>query len=185
MIIILNGPTDSGKTTAAKLIGKMFPSSFHYKLSKPLTSAVASIYGLTGEDVKELEENKDDPSDLLYGLSYRNAQIDLYNHLVKVQSHTILAHLAIRRLKEFTVRVYKHTIIECGLTVESELIRRNFADTGIIQLHRNGYEFNDYREYVDLEFWENKAWIDNNHDIELFTAQLHRVFVNWGLLEDD
>ena len=185
MIIILNGPTGSGKTTAAKLIGKMFPSSFHYKLSKPLTAAVAGIYGLTGEDVKYLEENKEEYSELLYGVSYRDAQVAIFNHLAEEHNYTVLARLAIRRLKEFHTRVYKHTIIECGLTVEAEVLRKNFAEVGIIQLHHPDCTFDDYREYIDTEFWKNVEQVNNIHDIELFTAQLHRVFVKWEILEDD
>ena len=185
MIIILNGPPNSGKDTAAEFIVKMLSQVNHAKLSRPLKSAVNNIFDLQPGTLKFFQEDSDLKSPFLLGSTYRQAQIDIFRMLQGKYGADILAKLFIRYAKKNIAA--KHIVLsDCGRTIEASALVEHFGPSNIalIKLMRPDHDFRaDIREYVDITC-DKKAVIDNKHDLDIFETQVKRVLIKWGLLDE-
>jgi len=186
IIILLNGPPRSGKDTAAEFIRSFLPNATEYKLSKPLKMGVQAIFDIPPSVVRSLEDIKDTKAAQLHGVSYRNAQIDLFYHLKGIYGDTILTDLAIQQINKNIISKYV-IISDCGRQVEAEefISHYNKDSVGLIRLKRDGCNFNeDSREYImEKKFPKYFAEINNEHDLGLFKQQVRRVLVKWELIE--
>ncbi len=186
MIIILNGPPNSGKDTAAKFITKMVGQTSHAKLSRPLKSAAISIFDLQPKTLKYFNEDSDFESAFLLGSTYREVQIEIFKMLEAKYGPDVLARLFIRYAKKNIAT--RHIVTsDCGRTIEAQALVDHFGRSGValIVLNRKGCDFSsDIREYVDINC-DKKAIIDNDYDLELFKAQVRRVLIKWRLVDGE
>ncbi|KKN03634.1 hypothetical protein LCGC14_1105620 [marine sediment metagenome] len=186
MIILLNGPPNSGKDTAANFIVKILPQVNHAKLSRPLKAAVINIFDLSSGTLRFFNEDSDLESPFLFGDTYRKVQTDLFHHLEAQYGPDILARMFIRYAKKNIAAKYI-VLSDCGRTVEAQALVDHFgkAEVILIQLTRRGCNFgNDIREYAKINC-DKRACIDNNHDLEIFEAQIKRVLIKWRLLDGE
>tara|TARA_R100000750_G_C2341751_1_gene94493 strand:+ start:637 stop:1206 length:570 start_codon:yes stop_codon:yes gene_type:complete len=183
VIILINGPPRSGKDTAAAIIKKLLlHSSYEYKLSRPLKRGVQYLYDIEPTIYRLLEDSKDEPTSFLFGQTYRQAQIDLYHCLAKSGGEDVLAKMATQFIdrkvtEEFTI------ISDSGRTAEANMFVKHYGydKVGLIQLERSPCNFdNDVREYVDINCC-HCTWIINDHDLEIFEAQIKKVLLEWNL----
>jgi hypothetical protein len=183
MIIILNGPPYSGKDTAAEFIHGLV-DAYHHKLSRPLKLGLESIYNFTKDEMRYLEEHKDEPISRLNDFSWRESQIKLFQHLESCYGPAILAEIACEYIKK-NVMVTHTVISDGGRQIEVDEIIKVFKwnDVGIIRLYREGCTFeNDIRQYIYGTKQEED--IDNKYDLELFEAQVKRILVKWKLVNE-
>ncbi len=186
MIVLLNGPPGSGKDTAAKFIVKHLARTVHYKLSRPLKSAVNSIFDISPEVVKHFDAEKEVSSPHLLGSTYREAQISVYHMLSAKYGENVLARLFIRYLKKYDAS--KHIVVsDCGRTGEAQTLIAHFGNDNVsrIKLYRSGCNFDDdIREYVKINLERDTA-IDNKFDLHIFEMQVKRVLTRWRLIDGD
>ena len=146
-LIMLNGPPGSGKDYATKVIMDELVDEepVHMKLSKPLKDVVSNFFGAS---IEQLEENKDKATD--FSMTFRDAQINVYEQVAKVFGRQWLAVSLVNRIKQFD----NNFIIVSDVGREEELttLIKNFGARNILllQIYRKGTTFaHDIRQYID------------------------------------
>jgi len=181
-VIFFNGPRHSGKDTAALYCEKALGAS-HFKQSKPLKAAVQVFYDLTDEEVAHLESIKTQPSDLLFGKSYVEAQISLSEDWAKWfhADEAIFGKLSARRLRR---RSFLSRLVVCsdsGFASEALPIIDQFGADNVllVRVHRDGKTYaGDSRGYISLPRIISVD-VENNGTIEEYHAHIHQLAVNW------
>lgn len=153
-LIVLNGPPRSGKDTLAAML-----PGLKRKFSAPLKRAVPAIYGVADliPDA-DLEKVKETQFDFLFGQSYRQAQIAVFQWLERVHGPAVLGEIEARVLQANARHIMEKF---SGLVVYSDGGRGaeisalaasvGFDNMLIIQLVRDGTDYsNDIRSYVDI-----------------------------------
>jgi len=174
--ILINGPRRSGKDTARKFIDGMFPNGEvgYYRMGAVMRNGLNAMFDVPGARFHQLyETQKEDPSEEFFGLSGRDAQIELFSWLQKTFGDEILGMLAVRRM--YRTGVAPITVIDVGRRSECIPIVRTFGRDNILllRLARHGCVYNDGRECVDLsDVGVKHVDIDNKYDIELYEAQV-------------
>ncbi len=175
-VVFLNGPPRSGKDTAADALVTSF-NAFHYKMSQPLKLAVPALIGMKHE---ELEKRKDEPT--WFGPTYREMQIAMSEVYAKpLLGKDVFGRIAVTHLKNHMAPGRVMVISDCGFVEEMIPIIEwiNHRNCLIIQLHREGCDFNnDSRSYVDYNGVTVQE-LYNKHDLEGFKAQIVRAVERW------
>lgn len=179
-IILLNGPPRSGKDTAAAAIVEAM-QAFHYKMSHPLKVAVPAFFGL--EDQKfALERQKDEKLQELFGVSFRQAQINLSEDWAKPTfGKDVFGHIAVRHLRNHSGPGRVCVVSDSGFAEEVVPIVDAFSPRNllIIQLRRDGCTFEgDSRSYIEVPGVEIQE-LYNRHDLEGFKMQVVRAVERW------
>jgi hypothetical protein len=185
MIILLNGPPGCGKDTIAKIIRKKIGSK-DYKISKPLKDAFSSLFGIQGELLHELlEERKDEP---FWGESEytpRDVQIYLYEEFLKPKfGDNCLGLITVNNIAKIA---WKHlTISDCGKNSEVSPITKAYGCDKVktILIVRPDYKW-DSRERLDcLRLGIEGEALVNKWDLDLLDVQVNRILAKWGLVDE-
>lgn len=149
IVVLFNGPPRSGKDTIVEnLMSRYRDVSAHLKLSKPLKQSLKTLFNLSDEEADYLEQTKDVSSDLLYGLSWRQAQIWLSEEVMKPRfGKDIFGKLLIKDLDYSKKFIF---ISDSGFLEEAEAIIREVGAKNVIKisLWREGCSFRgDSRRY--------------------------------------
>jgi hypothetical protein len=168
-IILLNGPPSSGKDTAAKHIraifqrGELDPSTFGTekprcildRFSMPIKRAFAGTMGLpiTEDGAVEPYESGKESIIPMFGVSYRQWQIDFSESFLKSYNMQIFGELLVTRIKKRFLHNIANLIMvpDCGFQIEIDVLYENFApeDILLVRCHRNGFTFQgDSRSWV-------------------------------------
>lgn len=152
--IFFNGPSGSGKDYACKYLTEHLECQqgmvIHDKFSGPLKYMVARAIG---KPYHELEKAKDTTT--YFGKTYRQHQMEFFQYLSENFGEDVLG----RMLGADWLRVRdsgtESTLILCsdgGLGPEVSYVCTLFGydNCHIIQLSRDGKEFNDYRRYIEI-----------------------------------
>lgn len=187
MIVLLNGPPEAGKDTAARIIANLLPECKDYKISKPLKEGVVAILGFPRTHIAAFEEDKDEPSNTLNGHSYREAQIRLFEDYIKpMYGSEALGHIAIRGIMSLPAK--NVTVSDAGLSVEVKPILDHFGrnKVALLEIHRPGHDFTgDIRQWIDEELqFIHRETIQNQFDLDLFEIQIKKVLKKWNLLTE-
>jgi hypothetical protein len=162
--IVFNGPPRSGKDTAVKLLTPYNNSIFsrvhilHEKFSKPMKQAISGWLGAEIDYIgnSPFDAEKDMTIKIL-NKSYRQAQIDLFDHMQDKYGPTILADFLWRRV--ITYNTFRKTddkpllvfISDGGKTVETNKLTDFISPDNLLTFHirRMGCNFrSDNREYT-------------------------------------
>ena len=142
---------------------------------------------MSGNVAKAFEDDKDAVSGFLNGMSYRDAQIRLFeDFIVPNLSKDGLARLAVIGIRSI---IAKHvTVSDAGLSNEVKVIRDHFtkAKTCLLEIDRPKCSFTgDIRQWIDpdMEFLHRDK-ISNEYDMELYELQIERTLRKWKLLKD-
>ena len=190
MIILVNGPSQCGKSTAIEWMTKLISRSTKYALSSPLKRGVTSIFNIDGNTMTWFKYNPDTEAGRLHGISWRQAQINLWIHLSNIYGDSILTDLAIKKFDKELSKTYKHIIVDCGRQVDGQALMNRYGmninvgeGISLLNIERPGYDFNDYREWVRLDCTRSE-WLNNQYDLELYEAQIKKVLKKWKLIDE-
>jgi hypothetical protein len=181
MIILLNGPPYCGKDTAGDIIRRLLPNVEHYKLSVVLKRGVKAIMDVPVKSYWWLDANKDLTCGILGGSTYRQAQIELFNHMKKLYGEDILAKIAVKHITNAIG--FKHTVItDCGRSIEAKTLVDKFGYGNVAE--RSDCTFkDDIREYVSIKC-KYQQRIKNDHDLDIFESQIKKTLVGWEVIHD-
>jgi energy-coupling factor transporter ATP-binding protein EcfA2 len=187
-LIVLNGPPGSGKTTASWIIKGLLPNCSEYSMAGPLKKAVHEVLGLDVEQVKWFMYYKDSEMKfLLKGRTPREMYIHMSETFLKpLLGKDVFGIIANRKIAQM---IASNVVIpDCGF--DDEIIpmidNRVKGDTYCIVLTRKGcnYDFDSRSDLSSTTLNKFKAYvtIDNNHEMELFEAQISRTLKRFKLL---
>jgi hypothetical protein len=184
-LILFNGPRHSGKDEAANYCAKEFGAT-RFKMSGPIKAAVKALFALTDEDVALLETIKTEPSPLLFGLSYVQAQISISEDWAKkVWGKDVfgrMASVAVQRWERYAGKGNLYVCSDSGFSEEAASLVYDVilpGNTLLVQLVRPGKSFaGDSRDYIQLEGVETVV-IANDADLDLYHQTLERVIGEW------
>lgn len=191
-IILLNGPPFSGKDTAAKHI-RTFAQVGYYRplldrMSMPIKKAFAGYVGapITQDgEVTGWEEQKDVPSAMLNGKSYRQWQIDFSEKFIKpLYGEDAFARLMVERIDQRFRRGIANLMVipDLGFQVEVQKIYDAFPQENIllIRCYRQGFDFSgDSRNYVRAPKGAAVFAPLNNSTIEAYNGQIEAGVKLW------
>lgn len=162
-VVVFNAPPNTGKDFICDyLMNNFFCNKVEFK--GKLRELVKTIYSLSNEQVEwlGLRENKELAQEILGGLSYREAMIDVSENVIKPRyGKDYFAKSLLSELVDFTINV----ISDGGFVEEVEYLADNGCDVYVVRIHCNKCDFNnDSRTYLP----ESAKWkvvdIVNNKD---------------------
>lgn len=152
LLILFNGPPQSGKDTGSEhfldILGNL---ATHLKFSAALKQMTHDLYGLPlGTAFDYFEKVKDQPRDEFYGLTPRQAYINVAEKLIKpVHGKDFFVK---KSINEWSKSFYPVAVVsDLGFQFEYDYIREivPINDIVVIQVTRPGCDFgNDSREFV-------------------------------------
>jgi len=151
-IILLNGPPSSGKDFAATYIVKTFKNTRQVKFAGILKEKTHALYGFINRPYNYYEEVKDLPNCDFYGITPRQAYINVSELYFKpTHGKNIFGKILAEELKEYNNKLI--VISDSGFTEEAEVLIKEYGAHNIIlvKIEREGHTFNgDSRSYLDL-----------------------------------
>ena len=153
-IILLNGYPSTGKDYAAKYIYKTFPNVRIDKFARILKERTHALYGYPERKWDYYEFCKDIPNEDFYGLTPRQAYINVSEIYYKqVHEKDIFGLLLYNDLQKNNYPWDILTISDSGFIEEVNIFIKNYKPENIIliRIHRDGYTGeNDSRNYLDI-----------------------------------
>lgn len=198
-IILINGPSRSGKDTAALAIKSLlsFPKfenfTFEFdRFSLPIKHAFAGLMGAMIDDFGNVEHYEEIKEQVIpeLGVSYRQWQIDFSERFMKpLYGENIFGRLFIQRARDIdfnSTHGFEPVIVvpDCGFQIELETVLAAFdrEDIALIRVMRPGFDFTgDSREYVSVQRGkEGNAFRCAyfplvNKDLDLYRRDVQRV----------
>jgi hypothetical protein len=182
-IVLLNGPPRCGKDAAAMFLKRHF-NVHEIKMSLPFKRSLPELFCLTHEQIKHLEDTKDEPNALFYGLTWREVQISLSENWLKpIFGVDVMGKLLIRRMKQLVGNFDMLVSSDAGFRDEwLPIIRwqggKNFL---LIRIHRDGCSFsNDSRSFIELaDMGVTEIDLENKYDLEMYEQQVLRHVERW------
>lgn len=187
MIIFINGPPRSGKTTAIHHITSLLPNCAHYRMAMPIDRAMPELLQIQPYAWRAIDDGiptrgyKDDG--VIFGKTPRELKIALSSFLKSMLGEAIFGEIAMIAMRGM---IFGNILIDIGFTIEAEVIVRKAREIGqlqcvCIQLEREGCSFeNDSREYIDCEkLGIPVKRISNRHELEMFYEQLNITIREW------
>ena len=172
-LILFNGPRHSGKDTAALHVAEIL-NAYHFKFSAPIKAAIKTAFNLSSQDVDYLESIKTQPTPILFGKSYVEAQISFSEEWAKPSfGQDVFGRWAVNAIRDVEAKSYirKYDLFvssDSGFACEAWPIIENLfgvEDTLLVRVYRQGKTFNgDSRSYIELPGVETVE-IENNDSI--------------------
>jgi hypothetical protein len=179
-LIILNGPPRSGKDTAAHAIWRTVENSKIIRMSAPLKDGLRTIFDMTDDEAAWLEENKEKPSAVLNGHSWREAQIMLSEtHLKTTYGRDVFGRIFTRKLQRCASDVVINS--DAGFEYEwAEPLRLvKPINALLIKIHRPGHNYEaDSRNYIELPNVRT-VWVHNTGEKRTFEDNVLQVVTAW------
>lgn len=162
-VVIFNAPPNAGKDFICDFLkDNFFCNKVEFK--GKLRELVKTIYSLSNEQIEwlGLRENKELPQEVLGGLSYREAMIDLSENVIKPRyGNGYFSKELLKELVDFTINVAS----DGGFAEEVEHLADNGCDVYVVRIYCDGCNFDrDSRQYLpESAKWETVD-IKNNKD---------------------
>jgi len=184
-LILFNGPRHSGKDEAANYCARKFGAN-RFKMSGPIKAAIKAMFALTDEDVALLETIKTEPSPLLFGLSYVQAQISISEDWAKrVWGKDVFGRMAsgaVQRWERYAGKGALYVCSDSGFSEEAKSLVYDVIlpeNTLLVKLDRPSKTFEgDSRNYIDLPGVETIS-VANDADLASYHQTLDRAIRNW------
>lgn len=157
-LIVLNGPPSSGKDILCHCLSQ-YVNTYSYKFISPAEEVIQTLFRISDADWFFLrEQDKDTPSELLYGKSLRQVFISFSEEYMKPTfGKDVFAKLAKQRLSERIGDDGLIVISDCGFIEEIIPIAELSTYNLLVRLSREGTSFEaigDSRGYIQLEDWK-------------------------------
>ncbi len=182
MIIFVNGPPRSGKTTAIDHIVASLPNCTSYRMARPIDRAVPELMQVEPAAWTAIEKGYKDDG-VIFNKTPREVKIALSQFLKQMFGPAIFGEIA---MIAFRGLIFSHIAVDIGNTAEAEVIVSKMYEIGqnrcaCIQLERDGCSFeSDSREYLDCDkLGIPVKKISNRHELEMFYEQLNIILREW------
>ena len=172
-LILFNGPRHSGKDTAALHVAEIL-NAYHFKFSAPIKAAIKIAFNLSSQDVDYLESIKTQPTPILFGKSYVEAQISFSEEWAKPSfGQDVFGEWAVNAIRNVQAKAYirKYDLFvssDSGFACEAWPVIENLfgvENTLLVRVYRQGKNFDgDSRSYIELPGVETVE-IENNNSI--------------------
>lgn len=172
-LILFNGPRHSGKDTAALHVAEIL-NAYHFKFSAPIKAAIKTAFNLSSQDVDYLESIKTQPTPILFGKSYVEAQISFSEEWAKPSfGQDVFGRWAVNAIRDVQAKAYirKYDLFvssDSGFACEAWPVIENLfgvENTLLVRVYRQGKTFDgDSRSYIELPGVETVE-IENNDSI--------------------
>lgn len=180
-IIFFNGPPRSGKDTIVNELLYRYTSTINIKFSNPLKTALPVFFGLTSKQLDELERDKETPSDLLLGRSWREVQILLSESWAKPTFGTqVFGNITLNVIKNSDKQLF--LISDSGFQEEAGAVVDYFGKDNclLIRIQRDGTDFNnDSRSYWKNIYDIEDITLHNNKSIEAAVDKTNKIINSW------
>lgn len=148
-IILLNGPPQAGKDTAAQAIATAWPHARVDRFAGPLKAATHTLFGLD-PNPDAFETVKNLPCEEFGGLTPRAAYIIMSERAIKPAFGVdFFGNALVRRLAGAALAV----VPDSGFEAEAEPVISHFgpANVLLLRVHRPGFDFRqDSRSYIEI-----------------------------------
>ena len=181
-IILLNGPSGSGKDTLADAIEDYRTKKI--KFAEPLRRLVIAALNLDNTDQAGiwLEHNKNVPNDSLMGMTPREYMIWMSEKCYKPRfGKAVFGRIAVDRIRVFDSIYDIFTVSDSGFDSEAQVLVDEFGSNNImlVHLHRDGCTFmNDSRSYIELDH-VRQVDIFNDFSIDIAVKSLNLHVKAW------
>lgn len=190
-IYLMNGPPQSGKDTAGRLLAQMLHKSVVLKFAEPLKMATHAAMAMltSGSNIKFSEgynDCKDTPSEDFLGLTPRLAYIAMSERYIKpLLGKEFLGLHLVQRIKKHQEKGIEHVVItDSGFHEELEPLKKEFGHDAIcvIKILRPGTHFGaDSRGYL-TDSGVNYETLSNDEDTKDLRIKVAELV---GRLEQD
>lgn len=151
-IILLNGAPCSGKDFGADFIVNNFKGARKDKFARVLKERTHALYGFPSRGHDYYEDIKDEPSKDFYGLTPRQAYINVSEMYFKpVHGNSIFGDILADELDKYPWEIV--VISDSGFVEEAQVLINKYGKENVIliQIERDGSNFNnDSRSYINL-----------------------------------
>lgn len=177
LIVLLNGPKLSGKTTAAKVLCSMYRDSYRAAFAQPLKEGVHVSLDIDRPwNYWDERKDKDEPNEEFFGSSPRQAYINHSEfYMKKFYGEDIFARLMICKIRNLLRTTFAHIIFiaDCGFQIEYEHLSRAFSRVYVIRLMRPDHTFDgDSREYIENVEPQHYQILHNQDTLPNFEAEI-------------
>lgn len=184
-IVLLNGPAGSGKDTIANSLHALVDAKCEtVKFAAPLKSIAMHVFcegnSKTFYDIDNDQQKKNEPNELFFGKSCRQAQIDISEiYLKQAYDEKIFGRILSKTIeKKAAEGTEVFFVSDSGFKPEAQVLADIFEPYNVllIRLHREGHGYQkdpslpgyDSRDYVNLD--EEGV---QSHDVENITGDIN------------
>ena len=151
-IFLFNGSPGSGKDHAAKWMASTYEGCKLDKFARILKERTHALYGFPERDSNYYEDCKDEPNEDFYGLTPRQAYINVSQTYFKLHhGDRIFGEILAKELDTYNWDIV--AISDLGFEDEAQVLIEKYGAENIIlvRVHREGHDFSkDSRSYVNL-----------------------------------
>ena len=184
-VVLFNAPPEAGKDVAAKHCAKVFGME-HKEFKGKLYDIVQCLYTLTDDQLEtlKLRENKEVPTELLGGLSLRQALIHISENIIKPNFSKSYFGDSLAKSINSDTAVSDSGFIDELMRVVDKVGEDNVL---VVRIHRDGYTFDgDSRSYIPDGTVKNIVDIknympptDNDKEFERFKFEVEYNVALW------
>jgi hypothetical protein len=151
-ILLLNAPPGAGKDHAGEFIAASFEGAKVDKFARTLKEATHALYGWSWKPHDYYELVKEIPTDDFYGLTPRQAYINVSEvYFKKIHGVDIFGKILSKNIKKYNWDLL--VITDAGFLEEALVLIEEYGEENIIlvRVHREGHTFKkDSRDYIDF-----------------------------------
>jgi hypothetical protein len=181
-IVFFNGPPRVGKDTLVMGLLNRFPTARNIKFSTPLKDSLPVFFGLTQEQINNLEENKNTPRAYFLGNSWREIQISLSEDWAKpIFGKRVFGDIT-KNIIENDHDSNIFLISDSGFQEEAAALVEQFRKENclLIRLKREGTNFDrDSRSYWENIFDIKEITLYNDKSIEAGIDKAQEIIIRW------
>jgi len=153
-ILVLNGPPGCGKDTLALHIVKEFPQAEHIKFANELKAMTHRLYNSPLLHPNSFEDCKDAPNDIFYGLTPRQAYINVSEIYIKpIHGQRFFGEVLAREIKTKEKEGKSLFVISDGGFIQELIPLTQItyqSDINIVKIYRDGCNYKgDSRNYLN------------------------------------
>jgi hypothetical protein len=181
--VLINGPSRSGKDTAAKAALMTNTKYVRKGFADHLKDAVHAAHGIKNVKFDHYESSKDKPNNDFFGLTPRDAYIfHSESYMKKLHGNNIFGRLFLRDVEELIQKAKSLILIpDSGFSSEAEPLMEKYGEKNflLVRLMRKGFDFSkDSRNYITLENVKTIN-VENNNTLFDFETKITKLIRDW------
>ena len=184
-VVFCNGPPHAGKDEVGKIINRRFKEAYILKFASALKLATHALYSVPVNRLSRdsYEHCKDDPHEDFFGLTPRQAYIEVSERMVKpLHGADFFGRVLARHVRHLKPVAEIVIITDSGFVEEARpvIAEVGAANCLLLRLHRPECDFKgDSRGYIDLEPPVATVDIHNHLSLGAFESVVVAAVTEW------